>query len=299
MSTEVDAVGATTYDTVTFLSDLGTTDESVGVVHSVLAQMAPAVRVVDLAHDLPPLDVRAASIALARSVQYVSPGVIIAAVDPSAPTDGRAVAVSVAGGRAVLIGPDNGLLAAAVAMVGGAEVVVELDDTSRHLEGAGPTFAARDVFAPVAAHLCNGVPLVEMGTVIEAHSLRPGLLPVARHEDGALVAEVLWVDRFGNAQLNLDAGDLEPFGERAQLSLGGRTRIASIVVTFADVGVGELGLIVDSCGLVVLAADRTSAAEELGIGAGDAVHLLPVGETAIDPIRTPVALGRRDQEVAG
>lgn len=283
------------YDTVTFLSDLGTADESVGVVHSVLAQLAPGVRIVDLVHDLPPFDVRAGSIALARSVQYLSPGVVIAAVDPGAPRDGRAVAVEVAGGRAVLIGPDNGLLAAAVAMVGGAERVVVLDDRSRHLESAGPTFAARDVYAPVAAQLCTGVPLTDLGTVVEASTLRPGLLPVARHEEGGLVAEVLWVDRFGNAQLNVDADDIAPFGPRVDLEISDRHHPARPVATFEDLGVGEIGLIVDSYGLVVLAADRSSAAEELSIDVGDAVTLRG-GDPELGGVTTPVVLGQRRGE---
>lgn len=283
------------YDTVTFLSDLGSSDEAVGVVHSVLAQMAPGVRIIDLVHDLPPFDVRAASIALARSVQYLSPGVVIAAVDPGTPRDGRAVAVEVAGGRAVLIGPDNGLLAAAVAMVGGADRVVVLDDAKRHLESAGPTFAARDVYAPVAAQLCTGVPFSEVGSAVEAATLRPGLLPVARHEESGLVAEVLWVDRFGNAQLNVDADDIAAFGPRVDLEVQGRHRRARTVATFAEIGVGEIGLVIDSYGLVVLAADRSSAAEELSLDVGDAVTIQG-GDAELEGVTTPVVLGRQGEE---
>ncbi|NIR36421.1 MAG: SAM-dependent chlorinase/fluorinase, partial [Actinobacteria bacterium] len=68
----------------------------------------------------------------------------------------------------------------------------------------GATFDGRDVFAPAAAHLCNGVPLTDLGPEIDPAGLMPGVLPVSREENGEIVAEVLWVDRFGNCQLNVD-----------------------------------------------------------------------------------------------
>ena len=91
------------------------------------------VTVLDLTHEIPPHDVRAGSLALARAIQYVPAGVVLAVVDPGVGTDRRAVAVQVAGGDGVLVGPDNGLLAPAVAMAGGAERAVELTHPAYHL----------------------------------------------------------------------------------------------------------------------------------------------------------------------
>ena len=287
------------YDTITFLSDYGTADEFVGVVHSVIRQMAPSVRVIDLTHEIAPFDVRAGSLALARSAQYVAPGVILAVVDPGVGTDRRAIAVEVAGGAAVLVGPDNGLLAAAVGMIGGAERAVVLDDPAYHLESPGPTFDGRDVFAPVAAHLCNGVPLEALGTLVETSTLTPGMLPVSELTDGTIAAEVLWIDRYGNAQLNVDPDDVVTFGERIEVRLGERRRTAKRARTFGDISVGEIGLIVDSYGLLALAADRSSIAEELGLGVGDPVALSPLSEGEQDRgVTTRVQLGRRDGDGA-
>ncbi|OWY61281.1 hypothetical protein B7486_64615, partial [cyanobacterium TDX16] len=115
------------YDTVTFLSDYGTADEFVGVVHSVIRSITPEVEVLDLTHEIAPHDVRAGSLVLARSAQYLCPGIVLAVVDPGVGTDRRPVAVEVGEGASVLVGPDNGLLAPAVAMVGGATRAVVLD----------------------------------------------------------------------------------------------------------------------------------------------------------------------------
>src|SRR5918997_1363547 len=208
-------------DTISFLSDYGTTDEFVGVVKSVVRSIAPHVTVIDLTHEIPPHDVRAGGLALARAVQYVALGV----VDPGVGTDRRAIAVEVAGGEGVFVGPDNGLLAPAVAMAGGATRAVELSVVDHHLPSPGPTFAGRDIFAPVSALLCNGLPLEEVGHPVDPAGLLPGVLPISRVEDGVLHAEVLWVDRFGNAQLNLDPDEL-PDGDRVVLRIGDRPRAA-------------------------------------------------------------------------
>ena len=262
------------YDTVSFLSDYGTVDEFVGVVKSVIRSVAAHVTVVDLTHEIAPHDLRAGALALVRAAQYVAPGVILAVVDPGVGTDRRAVAVEVAGGQGVFVGPDNGLLASAVAMTGGAERAVALTNPEYHLPAPGPTFAGRDVFAPAAAHLCTGVDLTELGPDIDPITLLPGILPLSEVTDTGVKAEVLWVDRFGNIQLNVDPDDIAFLGDRMRVRYGeSGVRTAGLVRTYGDLKQGQLGAIVDSYGLVSLAFDRMSAAELLKLRPGDAVTL--------------------------
>jgi len=263
------------YTTVSFLSDYGLTDEFVGVVKSVVRSIAPHVTVIDVTHEVPPHDVRAGSLTLVRSVQYLAHGVVLAVVDPGVGTDRRAVAVEAgqADDPEVFVGPDNGLLASAVSMVGGATRAVELTNADYHLPSPGPTFAGRDVFAPVAAHLCAGVGLAELGQEIDPITLLPGILPVPREEDGRLVAEVLWVDRFGNAQLNVGPEELDVLGSHVALRWDDQLRVARRVRTYDELGPGEVGLVVDSYGLVSVAMSRSSAAELLGMGPGGGLSL--------------------------
>ncbi len=266
----------TAFDTISFLSDYGRRDEFVGVVHSVIRSIAPAVTVVDITHEIEPFDVRAGGLALARAAHYLVPGVVVAVVDPGVGTERRPVAVEVGGGQSYLVGPDNGLLAPAVALVGGATAAYTLDNTELHLERPGPTFDGRDVFAPVAAHLCNGLHPDRLGTAIDPAQLMPGVLPVSEIADGKLAAEVLWVDGFGNAQLNLDPDQLDDWPPTIQVTIDDRSRVATRVRAFGDTPRGAIGLMVDSYGLVALVVDRGSAAAELGIAEGDAVVLEPV-----------------------
>ncbi len=265
---------------IAFASDYGLTDEFVGVCKAVMLGLAPDVRILDVGHDIPAHDVRAGALLLVRSVQYLPDDcVVVAVVDPGVGTSRRLVGVEVAGG--VLLGPDNGLLAPAVAMAGGARSVISLDNPDFHLPAPGPTFAGRDILAPAAGHLAAGVPFADLGTAVDPATLVPGLvaLPEVR-DDGAIVGEVWWVDRFGNCQLNVDPGELGAggaggVGARVEVHAGGEIRAARWVHTYADAKPSELVLLVDSYGLLALALDRDSAAATLRLKAGSGVTLVP------------------------
>jgi S-adenosylmethionine hydrolase len=263
---------------VSFLSDYGHTDEFVGVCHAVMVDIEPEVRIVDITHDITPFDVRAGALALVRAVQYLPAGIVLAIVDPGVGTDRRCIAVEVEHGY--LVGPDNGLLAPAVAMLGGPRRVVALTNDEYQLPSPGPTFAGRDVMAPAAAYLAAGVALEQLGEEIDVASLSPGIVPLPKSEDdGTLVGEVLWIDRYGNGQLNIAPEMLAEVGvapgDAVEVHVGDATRRARWVHTFADAKPRELVLLVDSYGMCALALDRASAAAELSLRAGRSIRLVP------------------------
>ena len=260
------------YRHVSFLSDLGTRDELAGVCRAVIADLAPDVRITDLTHEVAQHDVRAGGLALARAVPYVPAGVILAVVDPGVGSARRAVAVEVADGAGVFVGPDNGLLAHAVAVAGGAGRAVELTDARYHLAAPSPTFAARDVFAPAAAHLCLGVDLLALGIEVDPHTMLPGTVPIPRMQGEELVVEVLWVDHYGNVQLNVDPEEIADWGASISLRWDDVTRTAARVSSFAEIG-SRVGLVVDGSGLLAVCLERRSAAEELGLVAGTELRL--------------------------
>jgi S-adenosylmethionine hydrolase len=283
------------YDTVSFLTDWGLTDEFVGVVKAVLRDLAPHAAVIDLTHQIRPFDVRAGSLALARAISYLPTGIVLAVVDPGVGTARRAVAIEVAGGEGILVGPDNGLLAPAVSIAGGAERAVELDNAELWLDAPGATFAGRDIFAPAVAHLCNGADLAELGSAVDPHVLVPGVVPLPKTEDDALRADVLWVDHFGNCQLNIGPDEVDGWGPKVRVEIGDDVRVATCDTSFASIG-GSLGLVPDSTGMLALVYDRRSASEELRLLSGDQVVLKRLDESADGPIvvqatTSPVSLG--------
>jgi S-adenosylmethionine hydrolase len=122
------------------------------------------------------------------------------------------------------------------------------------------------------------------------------MIPLTRDEDGGLEAEALWIDRFGNVQLNVDPDEITLLGgDVVRVVVGGRSRIARRVEAFAELGVGEVGVLVDSYGLISIAADRTSAAEVLDVAEGDAVRLEPVDDDAGTSVTTPIQLRPRSE----
>lgn len=287
---------------VSFLSDYGRADEFVGVCHAVMLDIAPDLRIVDVTHDVPRFDVRAGALALTRAIQYLPEGVVLAVVDPGVGTDRRCIAVEVE--NAAIVGPDNGLLAPAVAMLGGPRRVVEITAVEYQLHAPGPTFAGRDVMAPAAAYLAAGLPLDALGPEIDPVHLTPALVPLPNEDgDGRITGEVLWVDHFGNCQLNVAPEQLEAAGARVGSPLeitltdpAGATaaRRARWVRTFADAKPSELVVFVDSYGMCALALDRRSAAVELGLHASSVVTVATEVSAPDAAAGVPIGLGRAD-----
>jgi S-adenosylmethionine hydrolase len=178
-------------------------------------------------------------------------------------------------------------------MVGGADRAVRLENPEYHLATVAARSESRDVLAPVAAHLCNGVPLEEFGPEVDPAGLLPSTFPLTRTEDGQMFGEVLWVDHFGNVQLNLDPDEIGEFGDRFELLVGteGR-RVGTVgrVNRATDVGTGAIGMMLDSYGMLSLVANRFPASEQLGVAAGDAISLVPLLEGDAQ-VATAVSLG--------
>jgi S-adenosylmethionine hydrolase len=265
--------------TVTFLSDYGLTDDFVGICHGVIARICPGAHVIDITHGVPRHDVRAGAVLLAESLPYVPAGVHLAVVDPDVGAQRRAVALQCEDGRR-LVGPDNGLLWPAAEASGGVVSAADISSSSLRLSPVSASFHGRDIFAPVAAHLAAGIPLAETGDPLDPDALVALTLPTVRHDGGALVATVRYVDRFGNVQLNAAHPDLAGTGLRlgrpAALSLpDGSTQTAQYVRTFADAGPGELIVYEDAARRLALAVSHGDAAQRLGLGVDDELRLRP------------------------
>jgi len=255
---------------VSFLSDFGHRDEFVGVVHGVIARIAPEVRVIDVGHDFPPGNVRAGALALLRAVQYLPPGVALAVVDPGVGTDRRAIAARTEWGY--FVGPDNGLLAPAVAMVGGADLIVSLEDPRFRLPAEGATFHGRDVFAPAAAVLAAGEAAIgDLGPAVDPTTVAPLLLPLVEADGrGGVRGEVLWVDHFGNAQTSIAPTDLTGLdlapGDDVIVQIGGGEFRLPWVEAYGNVEPGEGLLHIDSYGQMALAVREGRADESFPVG---------------------------------
>jgi len=257
---------------ILFLSDYGLEDEFAGVCHAVIARIAPEARVIDLTHGIPPQDVLRAALTLAAAVAHApDDAVYLAVVDPGVGTDRRPVVVEAA--NAMLVGPDNGLLAPAVDALGGPARAVEI-----RVDGEiSATFHGRDVFAPAAARLAQGEALETLGAPIDPASLVRLEPPSPEIGDGILRARVIGVDRFGNVQLGARPADLDRAGVLAGPRVEARIGFRSVPLvragTFADVPDGQHGILTDSSGFLAIVRNGASAADALGLRAGEVLVL--------------------------
>ncbi|MEW9553809.1 S-adenosyl-l-methionine hydroxide adenosyltransferase family protein [Nonomuraea sp. NPDC050783] len=262
---------------ITLLTDYGLEDGYVAACHGVIAGIAPQARVIDVCHLVPPGDVRRGAAILAQTVPYLPRGVHVGAVDPGTGGGRRAVAVE-AGGR-VFVGPDNGLLSWAVRASGGARSAYEIRNEAHFLHPVSPTFPGRDVFAPVAGRLWGGLDPAELGPAVPLDRLVTLPEPTSQLRDGSVEGEVVSVDRYGNTQLSIAAGDLRALGVEVGDTLGvwlGRRRLSlPYRETYAAVPPGELVAFADSAGLVAIAVNSGDAAQRLGLPPGAHVRLSP------------------------
>lgn len=260
---------------LSFLSDFGHDDEFVGVVHGVVARIAPDVRILDITHGITRGDVHGGALALTRAVQFMPDGVFLAVVDPGVGTDRTPIAARTPVGY--FVGPDNGLLAPAVAMVGGADLIVAIEDPRFRLPSPGATFHARDVFGPAAAVLASDQATIEdLGPALAPGSITPLMIPLAEPAgNGAIKATVLWVDGFGNMQFNVAPEDLALLdlapGDDVSVSFELMQHRIVWADTYGSVDVGEAVLHVDSHGQMALAVHGGRADEDFPLAVGDSL----------------------------
>lgn len=264
---------------VTFLSDFGTSDDFAGICHGVINLICPEARVIHLTHGIQPQAIGQGARVLAGAIPYLPAGVHLAVVDPGVGSERRAVALRAADGR-YFVGPDNGLLIPAADACGGVAEAVAIENPQIMLQPVSRTFHGRDVFSPAAARLAAGMPLSELGPALDPGELVRRSVPDHRIEGSVLHAPVQYIDRFGNIQLAVSAGELDGLfhiGEMAEIDTGDDRYYARCSVTFADVGAGEFVLYEDSAGLLSFALNQGNAAELTATEVGDeiAVDLAP------------------------
>jgi S-adenosylmethionine hydrolase len=263
------------YRYITFLTDFGLDDDFVGVCHGVMMRIAPDAQVIDVTHGIAPQAVTQGAIVLAHALPYLPVGVHLAVVDPGVGGHRRGVALRTNGDR-VLVGPDNGLLSLA-ARPGEIVEARSLTNSRYHLDEVSHTFHARDVFAPVAAHVATGIDFATLGDEVDPESLVRIELPEPEVGSRQLRATIVAVDRFGNLQLNLrrehiEAVGLQP-GERVELVFPLEAYFAVVAQTFADAPPGELILYEDAYGAYSIAISSGHARELTAARPGDEVRI--------------------------
>ena len=257
---------------ITFLTDFGSQDYFAAAMKGVILSINPTAQIVDITHEIPPQDIHAAAFnLLAAYKDFPANTVHVAVVDPGVGSTRRAVLIECA--EQFFVGPDNGIFSWVCERDGNYRAIhLTNENFFRHPVSA--TFHGRDIFAPVAAALSNGVAPEEFGPSIEnlihLDSLRPKIL-----SDGAIEASIIHIDRFGNCITNLTREILGDDLSRVTLVVSDR-EISSFRRYYreAEDKEREVFCVIGSTGFLEVVAANSSAASILGARRGQTVSLV-------------------------
>jgi S-adenosylmethionine hydrolase len=258
---------------VSLLTDFGLADTFVAEMKAVVLSICPEASIVDITHQVDKFDVRMGSFLLASAAPRFPAGTVhVAVVDPGVGSERRAILVE--GRRSLFVGPDNGLLIPA-AQSEGILRVYELTNRALMPSVVSSTFHGRDIFAPVAGHMARGIAPKDCGPEISDYVKLP--LPEPKIGKERAVAEVIYVDGFGNIVTNLRLKHIKELdvdlGERITMMIGRRRISARYVRTYSDLHGTEFGVLVGSHGFVEVACREENAAKKVGARSGVAVHV--------------------------
>jgi S-adenosyl-L-methionine hydrolase (adenosine-forming) len=261
---------------ITFLTDFGLEDDFVGVCHGVMKRIAPEVEIIDITHGIHPHEVLQGSMMLANTLPYFTEGVHLAVVDPGVGGERRGIALRSGDGR-LYVGPDNGLLVPAAEKLGGIEAAHEITNPEYALQPISATFHGRDVFSPATAHLARGLAIEKLGPTLEVASLARIEVPKPDISDRRIRARCLYVDRFGNMQLNLTREHVQRLGiepgTQVELELATERYYAIAARTFTDARGGEIILYQDAYENIAIAISGGSAAETFSAEPGTDIRI--------------------------
>lgn len=240
-----------------------------------IAQINPAIPVVDLTHYIPPYDVAHARFVLMTSFPYFPSGTVhVAVVDPGVGSHRRGVAIAVGTSSTeptgFLVGPDNGLFSGILEQYPPLTVVELTNPQYWRTPQPSSTFHGRDIFAPVAAHLANGVPLPEVGQAIAPETLTRLSLPPLTLEGNAILGSIQAIDHFGNLITTIPADALT--SDTWSVDLG--DTVLQGVSTYSDRSAGTPVALVGSHGWVEIAIVNGNAHTTLKLNWGDRVKIL-------------------------
>jgi S-adenosyl-L-methionine hydrolase (adenosine-forming) len=260
---------------ITLTTDFGLRDEYAGVLHGVIAGLAPQAHRIDLCHHIRPQDVRQGAFILQAAAPYFPKATIhLAVVDPGVGTPRQLLALRAMG--QVFLGPDNGILTPFL-QEGLFEEAIFLDCPKLHLAPLSTTFHGRDILAPVAAALANGTALSSLGIPALKENLTklaPSVLQIDRIH-GTILGCIIHIDHFGNLTTNIHQRDLAGLkADPASIQIFHKNQqVSGLSGTYDSLPKGQALALIGSRGYLELAVSRGNAARQLGAEVDDPVRV--------------------------
>jgi S-adenosyl-L-methionine hydrolase (adenosine-forming) len=257
---------------ISLMTDFGTRDGNVGVMKGVIWGIAPQAQIADLTHEISPQNIRQAAYRLSQTFYFPENSIHVVVVDPGVGTSRRPIAAQI--GLQRFVGPDNGVLSAVIERAEREQWpvrFVHLNKPEYWLPKVSDVFHGRDIFSPVAAHLAAGVPLEDLGMLIDDPVRIP--LPRPQRTETGIAGEVIHIDYFGNVISNIHHDHLVPLSD-VKVTLNGII-IEGMVRTFGERQPGDLIALYTSIDYLMVSVVNGNAAEQIKARIGDKIEVTP------------------------
>ena len=255
---------------ITLLTDFGLKDHYVGAMKGVMLGICPDAQLVDISHEVAAYSITEGAYTLAQAWRCFPEGTVhLVVVDPGVGSARRPIIAEAAGYW--FVAPDNGVLTMVYDAVPEHEVR-EITASRFFRHPVSQTFHGRDIFSPVAAYLARGVGTADFGPVLQDYR-RLGFSKPVQIGPKSWRGRVLKVDWFGNVITNFESEEWRRLGSEAFVLRLGETCVSRVAVNYAGKEAGRLYVIAGSSGYLEISRSQGSAAETVGVKAGDAVEL--------------------------
>lgn len=253
---------------ITLTTDFGTSDWYVGTMKGVILNISPNAKIVDITHEIPQGDIRAAAFSLLCSYKYFPKGTIhVVVVDPTVGSNRKPIAIKT--DSYWFIAPDNGALSYA-AMNEKIQDIRLIENERFLLKRKGNTFHGRDVFAPIAAHIAKGkISPSKIGKRLSDYIKLD--YPKTEQKGNEVAGKIIYIDRFGNCITNIEFKDESEY-LNSQIFIGNK-KIATVCRCYADVESGAPVAVFGSSGFIEIAIRDGNAAKKLNLQTGAKIRL--------------------------
>lgn len=253
---------------VTLLTDFDYRDAYIGILKGVISKICPTAMIIDISHEVKRHSISQGAFLLSQASQYFPTGTVhLVVIDPGVGTKRRRIAIQ--SKNFIYVGPDNGVLYPAAWKD---EIVkaVEITEKRFMLKKLSSTFEGRDVFAPIAAHLANGLKIEELGPMI--YDLVKYYFPLPSLHNDTIVGEITHIDGFGNIVTNIPRGLLKQFkvieGNFIEVSTDSISEAIKFCSTYEEAQIKSPLLIIGSSDRLEVSVNQGSAKDYLKVEVG-------------------------------
>lgn len=256
---------------ITILTDFGTKNGYVAQMKGVISSITDAI-IIDVSHDISSHNILEGAFVLRNSISYFPTGTVhIAVIDPGVGTDRKCIFITTE--KQILIGPDNGLLIPAARLIGNFQVY-EITNEKYMLSNFSNTFHGRDVFAPVAAHILNGVKFSDIGKKI--NDFIDLKFDYAIKKEKEIIGKIVYIDNFGNLITNIDKDNILSvfdFNTKINFLIKNKSITIPFVKSYGFVKKDQLLTTIGSNNFLEISQNNGNASNKLKLKLNDEIKL--------------------------